>query len=224
MSWFVVFASTVLPIALLFIMLAMDWLQRGAGTTPSLLGIRRRDGAVNKGGTQRLMVLTALMCVGMLALTLIAGQDLNAQTVGPRATTLLKTEAAGMEGMEWKVLTVELAPGAVDTRHFRPGVELVYVLEGAGVLGVDGQPPVVLNPGVVATLHPKHPQVFKNTSPTQTLKVLVVLLLERGHQRPMLANGSTSRHRKGLEHIANGDIRQPKTNERKDPARPGLVF
>lgn len=53
MSWFVVFASVLLPVALLFIMLAMDWLQRGAGTTPSLLGIRRRDGADNKEGTQR---------------------------------------------------------------------------------------------------------------------------------------------------------------------------
>lgn len=224
MSWFVVFASTVLPIALLFIMLAMDWLQRGSGTTSSLLRIRTGDGADDKEGTQRPMMLTLQMFAGMLALALIAGQDLNAQTVGPQVTTLLKAEVAGVEGMEWNVLTVELAPGTVDTRHFRPGVELVYVLEGAGVLGVDGQPPVALNPGVVATLHPKQPQVFKNTSPTQTLKVLVVLLLERGHQRPMLANGGPSRHQKGLEHIANGDIRQPKTNERKGPTRPGLVF
>jgi len=224
MSWFVVFASAVLPIALLFIMLAMEWLQRGAGTTPSLLGIRRRDGAENREGTKRLMVLTLLMFAGMLALALIAGQDLNAQTVGPQVTTPLRTEVAGVEDMEWNVLTVDVAPGAVDTRHFRPGVELVYVLEGAGVLGVDGQPPVALNPGIVATLHPKQPQVFKNTSPTQTLKVLVVLLLARGHQRPMLANGGPSRHQKGLEHIANGDIHQPKTNERKDPTRPGLVF
>jgi len=224
MSWFVVFASAVLPIALLFIMLAMEWLRRGAGTTPSLLGIRRHDGADNKEGTKRLMGLTLLMFAGMLALALIAGKDLNAQTVGPQVTTLVKTEVAGVEGMEWNVLTVDVAPGAVDTRHFRPGVELVYVLEGAGVLGVDGQPPVALNPGIVATLHPKQPQVFKNTSPTQTLKVLVVLLLARGHQRPMLANGGPSRHQKGLEHIANGDIRQPKTNERKDPTRPGLVF
>jgi quercetin dioxygenase-like cupin family protein len=224
MSWFVVFASAVLPIALLFIMLALEWLQRGAGTTPSLLGIRRRDGADNKEGTKRLMILTLLMCAGMLAVALVEGQDLNAQTVGPQVATLVKTEIAGVEGMEWNVLTVELAPGAVDIRHFRPGVELVYVLEGAGVLGVDGQPPVALNPGVVATLHPKQPQVFKNTSPTQTLKVLVVLLLERGHQRPMLANGGPSRHQKGLEHIANGDLRQPKTSERKDSTRPGLVF
>jgi len=224
MSWFVVFASAVLPIALLFIMLAMEWLRRGAGTTPSLLGIRRHDGADNKEGTKRLMGLTLLMFAGMLALALIAGQDLNAQTVGPQVTTPLRTEVAGVEDMEWNVLTVDVAPGAVDTRQFRPGVELVYVLEGAGVLGVDGQPPVALNPGIVATLHPKQPQVFKNTSPTQTLKVLVILLLARGHQPPMLANEGTSRNQKGLEHIANGDIRQPKTNERKDPTRPGLVF
>ena len=53
MSWFVVFASTVLPIALLFIMLAMDWLQRGSENTSSLLSIERRDGADDKEGTQR---------------------------------------------------------------------------------------------------------------------------------------------------------------------------
>ena len=53
MSWFVVFASTVLPIALLFILLAMDWLQRGSEATPSLLRIRGRDGTDNEAGTQR---------------------------------------------------------------------------------------------------------------------------------------------------------------------------
>jgi len=53
MSWFVVFASSVLPIALLFILLAMDWLQRGSGTTASLLSIGRRDGTDNEDGTQR---------------------------------------------------------------------------------------------------------------------------------------------------------------------------
>src|SRR3989442_3915059 len=33
-------------------------------------------------------------------------------------------DAAGAEGREWNVVTVELAPGAVDARHFHPGVEL----------------------------------------------------------------------------------------------------
>jgi hypothetical protein len=55
MSWFVVFRSTVLPVALVFVLLAMDWLQRGAGTTPSLLRVRSRDGTDNEDGTRRSM-------------------------------------------------------------------------------------------------------------------------------------------------------------------------
>ncbi len=86
-------------------------------------------------------------------------------------------EAAGAEGREWKVITVELAPGKADERHFHPGVELVYVLEGAGYLEADGKPPVALNPGAVTTLQPKQGHVLKNASQTRPLKVLVVLRL-----------------------------------------------
>src|SRR5207244_13075626 len=34
-------------------------------------------------------------------------------------------DAAWAEGREWKVITVELAPGTADARHIQPGVELV---------------------------------------------------------------------------------------------------
>ncbi len=86
-------------------------------------------------------------------------------------------DAAGAEGREWNVVTVELAPGATDARHFHPGVELVYVLEGAGYLEADGKPKVALNPGAVTTLQPKRGYVLKNASQTRPLKVLVVLRL-----------------------------------------------
>ena len=84
-------------------------------------------------------------------------------------------DAAGANGGEWKVVTVELAPGKVDARHFNPGVELVYVLEGAGYLEADGKPKVALNPGAVTTLQPKQGHVLKNASQTRPLKVLIVL-------------------------------------------------
>jgi len=145
---------------------------------------------------------------GMLVLAIAAGQELNAQIKEPQVTTLLKTDVASVDGKEWNVITVELTPGAMDTRHFHPGVELVYVLEGAGFLEVDGKPPVALNPGTVAALHPRHSHVLKNTSRTQTLKVLVVLLLDKGHQRPMLAKRGTP----------------PKAAEQKNGTRPELVF
>jgi quercetin dioxygenase-like cupin family protein len=92
-------------------------------------------------------------------------------------------DAAGAEGREWKIVTVELAPGTADAQHFLPGVELVYVLEGAGYLEADGERPVTLNPGAVTTLQPKHGHVLKNASQTRPLKVLVVLRLPNGGVR-----------------------------------------
>mgnify|MGYP001604347070 CR=1 FL=1 len=86
-------------------------------------------------------------------------------------------DAAETEGREWKVVTVELAPGKADERHFHSGVELVYVLEGAGYLEAAGKPTVALNSGAVTTLQPKQGHVLKNASQTRSLKVLVVLRL-----------------------------------------------
>jgi len=149
-----------------------------------------------------------VIAAGTLTLTFAAGRDVNAQTIGPQVTNLLKTDVAGVEGKEWNVITVELTPGAVDTRHFHPGVELVYVLEGAGFLEVDGKPPVALNLGAVAALHPKHSHVLKNTSKTQTLRVLVVLFLDKGQQHLMFAKQGTP----------------PKAAEQKKSTRSGLVF
>src|SRR2546428_7091135 len=78
-------------------------------------------------------------------------------------------DAAGAEGREWNVVTVELAPGSADVRHFHTGVELVYVLQGAGHLEADGKPPVTLNPGPVTTFQPEHGQALKNTCQTRPL-------------------------------------------------------
>lgn len=45
MSWLAVFASSVFPIVLLLILLAMDRLLRASRATPSLVRVRRRNGA-----------------------------------------------------------------------------------------------------------------------------------------------------------------------------------
>src|SRR5207245_10486816 len=90
------------------------------------------------------------------------------------------TDDAGAEGREWKVVTVEMAPGPADARHIQPGVELVYVLEGAGFLEADGKPKVALNPGAVTPVQPKQGHVRKNASQTRPRKVLIVLHLPNG--------------------------------------------
>ena len=148
-----------------------------------------------------------LIVAGTPALGIAAGHDSNARTSGPQITTILKTDVAGVEDKEWKIRTVELAPGAADARHFYSGVELVYVLEGAGRLEVDGKPFVALRPGAVAALDPKQIHALKNTSQTQTLKV-VVLLREKGQPRLAFGNRGTS----------------PKAVEQDNATVPGLVF
>jgi quercetin dioxygenase-like cupin family protein len=135
------------------------------------------------------MLTLSLIALGTLAIS--AGGDLNAKTNGVHVTTLLRTPVASVDGQILNVSTVELTPGATDSRQSSPGVELVYVLNGAGRLEIDGKPPLSLDPGVVARLNPNQSHVLKNTSQTQTLNVLVVYLIEKGQQRPSLSNRAT---------------------------------
>ena len=173
----------------------------------------------------RHVVLTLfLVAMATLTLTTAAGHDLNAQTNGALVTPLLRTEVAGVEGKALNVLTVELTPGAMDAWPSHPGLELVYVLEGAGRLEVDGKPSVSLNPGVVAALNPKQIHVLKNTGQTQSLKVLVIRLLEKGQPRSMLANGVAPKHQDGHEQMAIEDVKHPSANRKSSRTRPGLVF
>src|SRR5215467_7107057 len=122
-----------------------------------------------------------------------------------------RTEFAGAEGGLLNVTTVELASGTVDTRDPHTGAAVVYVLEGAGSWKVDGKPAVTLAPGTVVHLAPKHRHVLTNTSPTQTLKVLVVDLVETEQSRLVLTNSGMRQQkeaRQDCEQLPSGDVRQ----------------
>ncbi|HEV8329226.1 MAG TPA: cupin domain-containing protein [Nitrospiraceae bacterium] len=115
----------------------------------------------------------------------------KAEIVNPTVTRLLKTDLLHIEGKELNVVTIQLAPGSVGRQVHHPGPELVYVLDGVGVLEVEGKPPFALSPGAVTIVDSHHIHISKNTSPTHRLKLLVVQLLEqdsRGLRRtPCLA-------------------------------------
>lgn len=148
------------------------------------------------------MVALFLIFANTSVLTIAAGSDLNAHSSGPQVTRVLKTDVAEVEGKEWRVRTVELAPGAVDARHFNSGVELVYVLEGTGRLEVEGKPFVALHPGAVAEVGPKKRHLLKNASQTQPLKVLVMLMPEKGQAGLDLTNKTpnvNSKQQKAVE-------------------------
>lgn len=165
-----------------------------------------------------------LIGIGTLGLAIAEGQDPNAQTVEPQGTTLLRTDVAGTEDRQWNISTVELAAGAVDARDSRLGAEVVYVLEGAGSLEVDGKPPVALKPGTIVQLPPRHNRVLTNTSLTQTLKVLVIDLIETGQPRLVLANRGTRQQKEDCQQTPNGDPKRQQPNEQNNSIITGLVF
>lgn len=128
---------------------------------------------------KRAVLLLALTLAVGIAVGLIGSPVLNAQQEPIKRTVLLQTDLPGIEGKEARVILSEYAPGASSGKHHHPGHEFVYLLEGSGVLEVEGKPAVAVNPGDVFYQPPKQVHNFKNPSTTDRLKLLVFFIPEK---------------------------------------------
>ncbi len=99
-------------------------------------------------------------------------------------TVLLKTDLAGTEGREGVVWAIEIAPGAATGKHYHPGYEFVYVLEGAGRTSVEGKSEATVRAGEVVYLPPGQVHETTNASATEPAKALVVYIGEK--DRPLV--------------------------------------
>jgi quercetin dioxygenase-like cupin family protein len=82
--------------------------------------------------------------------------------------------------------TAEIKAGATVARHTHPGVESGYVVEGGGVLFVQGQPPRHLQPSESFVIPAGVPHSFHNgDKPTKIISSFVV---EKG--KPLAAPAS----------------------------------
>lgn len=64
-------------------------------------------------------------------------------------------------------------------RHTHPGVDASYVLEGEGVLMVEGKPDQILKPGVAIQIPAGIPHDIK-VGPGKPLKLLGIYIVEKG--------------------------------------------
>jgi quercetin dioxygenase-like cupin family protein len=124
------------------------------------------------------VMLTIALVVG-IAVGMIGNQILIAQQQPVQRTVLLKTDLVGIERKEALMLTVAAAPGAVGGKHYHPGHELAYVLEGSLILEVEGKPPATFKAGETFHIPPKVVHSGKNASTTAPYKVLVFGLFEK---------------------------------------------
>ena len=93
--------------------------------------------------TRFVLVVAALTLAGASAL-----DAASAPRTGMKRTELQRHDL-GTPGREVVQVRVDLDPGVAFGRHWHPGEEIVYVLEGALEYQIDGKPSVTLRAGDV---------------------------------------------------------------------------
>ena len=125
------------------------------------------------------LILILTFAVG-IAIGVTGTQVLNAQYAQQepiKRTVLQKVDLGDKEGV---MLLAEIAPGAAGGKHYHPGYEFFYTLEGSWILEPEGKPPVTLKAGDFGHQPPKQVHNATNASKTAPAKILGFLLAEKG--------------------------------------------
>lgn len=105
---------------------------------------------------------------------------------GPVLETLLSAELEGVTGTEVIVSRVVIPPNTSLPRHWHPGEEFAYVLEGAAILRRDGQDDVLIRAGEVSKIPMK--QVHTAVTTDEGATILVFRVHEHGQPERTLVD------------------------------------
>jgi quercetin dioxygenase-like cupin family protein len=130
---------------------------------------------------KRLALLLSITFAMGIAVGWFAVKGVSGYAEPVKRTVLLKTDLAGAGGQEGVVWLIEISPGAATGKHYHPGHEFVYVLEGAGRTEVEGKPAATLRAREALYLPPGQVHNTKNESATATTRALAVYVGPKGH-------------------------------------------
>src|SRR4029077_840022 len=106
--------------------------------------------------TTRILAVAVLIVGSGLALHVA-----QAQLTGTKRTDLQRHDLS-IPGREVIQARVELDPGVASPKHWHPGEEIVYVLEGSLEYQIEGKPPVTLKAGDVLFIPARAIHAAKN--------------------------------------------------------------
>jgi quercetin dioxygenase-like cupin family protein len=130
--------------------------------------------------TARVMGLTALIVGSGLGLYVA-----QAQQAGVKRTDLQQHDLS-IPGHEVVQAIVEIAPGVTAARHWHPGEEIIYVLEGSLEYQLEGKPPVTLKVGDVLFIPAHMIHSAKNVGSGNAAE-LATYVVEKGKPLVVLA-------------------------------------
>jgi quercetin dioxygenase-like cupin family protein len=104
---------------------------------------------------------------------------------GLTRTVISKKDLEADPKKEVTIFIAEYKPGAKSGKHYHPGQEFIYVLEGHGVMEEVGKASVDMKPGALLYFqsdpsNPGYVHEATNLSNIEGMKLLVTLITEKG--------------------------------------------
>jgi quercetin dioxygenase-like cupin family protein len=93
------------------------------------------------------LTLIAGVAIGALGGRFLSIEQATAQQAPVKRTVLQKQDIPGAAGKEATLILAEIVPGGAAGRHFHPGPEIGYVMEGTLLLEIDGKSPLTIKAG-----------------------------------------------------------------------------
>ena len=133
-----------------------------------------------------ILAVAGVLAVGIVGTSaLYAQQERTLETPGVEQTIILNAPLVEFPGKRILVFIGDFEPGAATPIHRHPGTELLFVLEGEGVIEQRGRDPLSLQAGVIVLSEPDTDDTAfihqaKNLSDTNRLKTLVLIIHDEG--------------------------------------------
>jgi quercetin dioxygenase-like cupin family protein len=128
-----------------------------AATTISTLGIKAADAQSNQPGAHSAALEEPI-----------------------KRTVLFRGNLEGVEGKEIVIFIADLAPGAVGSKHYHPGPEFFYVLEGTLAHEPEGGPAHMMKAGDFGSNPNKSVHTIRNPNTTAPARAIDFLISEKG--------------------------------------------
>jgi quercetin dioxygenase-like cupin family protein len=130
-------------------------------------------------------LLAATGVVGLTARAILAqgnpsGPAASTQDEPIRRTILFRGNLEGAPGKEIVVFVADLAPAAVGSKHYHPGPEFFYVLEGTLTHEPEVGSPHEMKTGAFGSNPNKGIHLIRNPSTTERARAIDFLIAEQG--------------------------------------------
>jgi quercetin dioxygenase-like cupin family protein len=130
-------------------------------------------------------LLAATAFVGLTAGAILAqsnqpGAGAGNQDEPIKRTVLFRGDLEGAPDKEIVVFIADLAPGAIGAKHYHPGPEFFYVLEGTLAHEPQGGPAHVMKAGAFSLNPNRGIHLIRNPSATERARAIDFLVAEKG--------------------------------------------